>query len=201
MFNTKTAVINSEEFTSDYMSAGINDNVTLKEVNVRKSPTNRDFLELIFENVNGQTASMSEWKNEKNMWIKTDEDLQRRDNAQFGRMLQILNCYYPTVEDVNLNTFKEMIDWVKAKLDPMIATKKALRLKVVYDKKGYTTISSNGIFVEDMATEQSQIKKFARDLFERPVQADVETSADPLAANTVSSTPVTSVTNNDDLPF
>lgn len=203
MYNTKTAVINSEEFVSDYMPVGINDNVTIKEVNVRKSPTDKDFLEIIFENKAGQTVSMSEWKNEKNMWIKTDEDLQKRDNAQFGRLMQIINCYYPTIEDVTLNTFKEMIDWIKSKLEPMIATKKDLRLKVVYDKRGYTTVSSNGIFVEPMTTEPSQIKKFARDLFERPVQADNEAKADPLAGMT--STPediekkLTSSTN--DLPF
>lgn len=206
MFNTKTIVINNEEFTSDYMSAGINDNITLKEVNVRKSPTNKDFLEIIFENSAGQTASMSEWKNEKSQWVKTDEDLQKRDNAQFGRLMQIINCYYPSIEDVTLNTFADMINWVKSKLDPMIATKKELRLKVVYDKKGYTTISSNGIFVEPMTTEQTQIKKFARDLFERPVQADVETPADPLAASNTVSTPVNFEskehgTSASDLPF
>lgn len=183
MYNTTTATINTGEFTSDYMSAGINDNVFLKEVNVKKSPTGKDFLEIIFENEAGQTASMSEWKNEKGMYTKTDEDLQRADNAQFGRMMQIINCYYPTIEDTTLNTFADMINWVSSKLTPMIATKKALRLKVVYDKKGYTTISRNGIFVEPMTVEQTQIKQFARDLFERPVQADNEAKADPLAGN------------------
>lgn len=201
MYNTQTAVITAEEFTSDYMSAGINDNVTLKEVNVKKSPTDKSFLEIIFENEQGQTASMSEWKNEKNMWIKTDEDLQRRDNAQFGRLLQILKCYYPVIEDVNLSTFVDMINWVKSKLDAVIPTKKKLRLKVVYDKKGYTTISTNGIFVEDMAVEQSQVKKFARDLFERPVQADNEAKADPLASTLGTSTPVMPEAPNGDLPF
>ena len=94
MYNTKTAVTQEQEFTSAYMPAGINENVTLKEVNVRKSPTDKDFLEFIFEDADGKTASMTEWKNEKNMWIKTDEDLQRRDDLQFGRIMQIINCYY-----------------------------------------------------------------------------------------------------------
>ena len=55
MFNTTTATatINPSEFTSDYMSAGINDNVYLKEVSVKKSPTGKDFLEIVFENENG----------------------------------------------------------------------------------------------------------------------------------------------------
>lgn len=206
MYNTATAVINSGEFTSDYMPVGINENVYLKEVNVRKSTTGKDFLEIVFENENGQTASMSEWKNEKGLYTKTDEDLQRADNSQFGRLMQIINCYYASIEDTTLNSFLDMINWVSSKLTPMIATRKALRLKVVYDKKGYTTISRNGIFVEPMEIEQTQIKLFARDLTERPVQADNEAKADPLAGN---STPVTESktdpfadqSKNDDMPF
>lgn len=209
MFNTTTATatINPSEFTSDYISAGINDNVFLKEVNVKKSPTGKDFLEIIFENADGQTASLSEWKNEKGLYTKTDDDLQRADNAQFGRMMQIINCFYETIEDTTLNSFADMINWVSSKLTPMIATKKALRLKVVYDKKGYTTISRNGIFVEPMTVEKTQIKKFARDLFERPVQADNEAAADPLAGNSIqgsesqSSNPFEGAGNDDAMPF
>lgn len=209
MFNTTTATatINPSEFTSDYISAGINDNVFLKEVNIKKSPTGKDFLEIIFENADGQTASLSEWKNEKGLYTKTDDDLQRADNAQFGRMMQIINCFYETIEDTTLNSFADMINWVSSKLTPMIATKKALRLKVVYDKKGYTTISRNGIFVEPMTVEKTQIKKFARDLFERPVQADNEAAADPLAGNSIqgsesqSSNPFEGAGNDDAMPF
>ena len=95
-----------------------------------------------------------------------------------------------------------MINWVTSKLTPVIANKTKLRLKVVYDKKGYTTISKNGIFVEPMTVESSQIKKFARDLFERPVQADNEASADPLT-NSIPDTEnkLGSTDTNGDLPF
>lgn len=198
MYNTNTAITNNDEFVSSYMPAGINENVFLKSVEAKKSPTGKDFLEITFENKEGQTAQMSEWKNEKSMWVKTDEDLQRRDNMQFGRIMQIINCYFPKIEG-EFNTFKEMIDWVQSTLTPMIATKKALRLKVVYDKNNYTQVSKNGIFVEPMDKEKTEIKKFARDNFERQVVADVETSADPLATTpTVDST---QVSGGDDLPF
>lgn len=199
MFNTTQATISKDEFVSDYMPVGINENVLLKEVNVKKSTTNKDFLEITFENEVGQTATFTEWKNEKNQWIKTDEDLQKRDNAQFGRLLQIINCYYPTIEDTTLNTFSEMINWVKAKLDSQIPVKTKLRLKVVYDKNGYTTVSKNGIYVEPMIVENSQISIFKKDLLERPIKADNEDTKDPLANN---STPDSE--NNDkkdDLPF
>ena len=208
MYSTKTATTNNYE--SNYMPVGINENVTLKEVNVNKTPQGRDFLEIIFENENGQTATMTEWKNEKNMWIKTDEDLQNRDNQQFGRILQILNCFYESGSlEFEGNSFAEMINWVKAQLEPATNPanmRQGMRLKVVYDKKGYTKVSSLGIFVEPMSVTESQIKLWKNDLLERPVQADVEKPIDPLiaAANEAIAlnTPVTETyTGADDLPF
>ena len=198
MFNTKSAVITNTENNGNYMPAGINENVHLKEVNVNVSPTGLDFLEIVFENKDGQTVSMSEWQNKKGLYTKTDEDLQRADDRQFGRLIQIINCFYPTIEDVELNSFKEMITWVKNKLDPMIATQKELRLKAVFDKNNYVTVSKNGIFVEPMTVDKkdSQIKKFSRDNFERTIVADKETS-DPLTGK---STPDTGK-GADDLPF
>lgn len=165
MFSTKTAVFDS---SNKYMNAGINDNVTLKEVNVLKSPNGRDYLEIIFEDADGATASLTEWKNEKNAWIKTDEELQRRDNQQFGRMLQILKCYFETIEDVELNTFVDMITWVKSKLDTVISGKKLLRLKTTYDNKGFIRVSNYGIFVEPMNVEETQIVLTGRDKTTRP---------------------------------
>ena len=170
----------------------------MKSVEAKKSPNGHDFLEIIFEDSEGKTASMTEWKNEKSMWVKTDEDLQRRDNLQFGRIMQIIYCYFPKIEG-EFNTFKEMIDWVQATLSPMVATKKALRLKVVYDKNNYTQVSKNGIFVEPMDKAETEIKKFSRDSFERQVVADVEKSTDPLASATNADS--TQASGSDDLPF
>ena len=197
MYNTKTAIVNNEEFNSNYMPVGINNDITLKSVTVEKSPQGKDFLRVTFENEAGQTAEFTEWKNEKNMWIKTDEDLQNRDNIQFGRILQLINSF-TTAPDVELNSFTDMINWVKATLDPFIPTNKKLRLKVIYDKKGYTQVSKYGTYVEPMDVKESQIKLFKNDLLERPVKADEEKPADPLAIHT-DSTPVTEKT--DDLPF
>jgi hypothetical protein len=180
------------------MPVGINENVFLKSVEAKKSPNGHDFLEVVFEDNEGKTATMTEWKNEKSMWVKTDEDLQRRDNLQFGRIMQIINCYFPKIEG-EFNTFKEMIDWVQATLSPMVATKKALRLKVVYDKNNYTQVSKNGIFVEPMDKAETEIKKFSRDSFERQVVADVEKSTDPLASATNADS--TQASGGDDLPF
>lgn len=199
MYNTKAATINNDEFSSSYMPVGINENVTIKDITIEKSPTGRDFLRITFENDAEQTVEMTEWKNEKNMWIKTDEELQRRDNMQFGRILQIINCFFETTPDVELNSFVDMINWVKNILTPLMPTKKKLRLKCIYDKNGYTKVSQNGIFIEPMDIKETQIKLFKRDLLERPIKADVETSADPLVSVTTDNIPDTATPNG--LPF
>ena len=197
MYSTKTATTSNEEFTSSYMPVGINENITLKEVNVNKTPNGRDFLEIIFENENGQTATMTEWKNEKNMWIKTDEDLQRRDNQQFGRILQVIDAFKGGHNDFEGSSFIEMITWAKMCLND--GESGTARLKVTYDKNGYTQVSKNGIFVEPMSVTESQIKLWKNDLLERPVVADREPAADPLS---VTAAPVTETqTGVDDLPF
>ena len=197
MYSTRTATTNNEEFNSLYMPVGINENITLKEVNVNKTPQGRDFLEIIFENEDGQTATMTEWKNEKNMWITTDEDLQRRDNQQFGRILQVIDAIKGGHNDFEGSSFIEMITWAKMCLND--GDNSPLRLKVTYDKKGYTQVSKNGIFVESMDVTESQIKLWKNDLLERPVVADKEPAADPLSVTTA---PVTAdSTGADDLPF
>ena len=201
MYSTKTATVNNNEFNSSYMPVGINENVTLKEVNVNKTPQGRDFLEIIFENEQGQTATMTEWKNEKNMWVKTDADLQKRDDQQFGRILQVFDAVKGGHPDFEGSSFAEMINWVKTNLAD--GENSPVRLKVIYDKKGYTQVSNHGLFIEPMSIEESQIKLWKNDLLERPVQPDRED--DPLAGQTMSdfSTPVTadSKTGADDLPF
>ena len=202
MYSTKTATTNNEEFISNYMPVGKNDNVTLKEVNVNKTQNGRDFLEIVFSNKNDQTAKMTFWKNEKNMWIKTDEELQHRDDQQFGQILQLIDSFYETRPEAEFNNFLEMINWVKDKLTPMIEVKKDLRIKVVYDNKGYTKVSTLGIFVEPMTVTESQIKVFKKDLLERPVVADIESTTDPLSTSNGVTTPTTedSTRSADDLP-
>jgi len=197
MYSTKTATTVVSE--GNYMPVGINENIKLKEVNVKKSQNGKDFLEIIFENENGQTATMTEWKNEKNMWIKTDADLQARDDQQFGRILQVIDAVKGGHNDFEGNSFADMINWVKDQFSD--GTNDPVRLKVNFDKNGYTRVSSYGVFIEPMsvAKEESQIKLWKNDLLERPVKADNEKPVDPLAPT---STPVTETsTGADDLPF
>jgi hypothetical protein len=142
---------------------------------------------------------MTEWKNEKNQWIVTDADLQKRDDQQFGRILQVIDAIKGGHNDFEGSSFVEMISWAKQTLND--GESAPVRLKITYDKNGYTQVSKNGIFVEPMTVAESQIKLWKNDLTERPVKADEEKPADPLAPTTVESTPVTETTGADDLPF
>ena len=200
MYSTKQAIKSAN--TSKYMSAGIKDNITLTEVRVDKSPNGNDFIEITFSDEDGRTVTMTEWKNKINSWIKDEADLQKNDDKQFGRILQILSCFYPDEAlQVELDSFSSMINWVNTMLGSIIATNKLLRLKIVYNNSGYTTTSHNGIFIEPMDVTQTEIEKLPRDRFERPVVADQEPSTDPLAVPTSTSTPESTSENNDNLPF
>ena len=200
MYSTKQAIKSAN--TSKYMSAGIKDNVKLAEVRVDKSPNGNDFIEITFSDEDGRTVTMTEWKNKINSWIKDETELQKNDDKQFGRILQILSCFYPDEAlQVELDSFSSMINWVNTMLGSVIATNKPLRLKIVYNNSGYTTTSHNGIFIEPMDVTQTEIEKLPRDRFERPVVADQEPSTDPLAVPTSTSTPESVSENNDNLPF
>ena len=200
MYSTKQAIKSAN--TSKYMSAGIKDNVKLAEVRVDKSPNGNDFIEITFSDEDGRTVTMTEWKNKINSWIKDETELQKNDDKQFGRILQILSCFYPDEAlQVELDSFNSMINWVNTMLGNVIATNKPLRLKIVYNNSGYTTTSHNGIFIEPMDVAQTEIEKLPRDRFERPVVADQEPSTDPLAVPTSTSTPESNSENKDILPF
>lgn len=199
MYSTKTAI---ESTGSIYMNAGINDNVTLSNVEVTKSPTGKDFIRLTFSDADGKTAGMTEWKNEKSMYVKTDAELQKEDDRQFGRIIQIIKCYVSEIPDVELNSFVDMINWVKITLDGVNKDTK-LRLKVVYDNKGFIRVSKNGIFVEPMSVQESRIVLTGHDKTVRPdIPVDKEDApkTDPLSAVN-DAIPADETNSDDDLPF
>lgn len=199
MYSTKTAI---ESTGSVYMNAGINDNVTLSNVEVAKSPTGKDFIRFTFSDADGKTAEMTEWKNEKSMYVKTDAELQKEDDRQFGRIMQIIKCYISEVPDVELNSFIDMINWVKTILNGVNKDTK-LRLKVVYDNKGFIRVSKNGIFVEPMTVQESRIVLTGRDKTIRPdipVDKEETPKIDPLSAVN-DATPADETNSDDDLPF
>lgn len=186
-----------EKNDTKYIPAGIQENVALKSARVTTSPQGNMFLEIVFEK-DGATLTQTEWKPTKfgNM---TEEDLQKKEDTQFSRMMQILLCFYKDEELIfNATSFA---DWAAEIADYLNKADKSklLRVKIVYNNKGYTTLPTYAkyTFIEPMSVskEDSAIVELGIDKFTRPVIADKEEVVDTLS--------ITETSNDDpnELPF
>ena len=189
-----------------YIPTGIIEDVTLKSARAETSPNGNAFLEITFEK-NGATLTHTEWEPVMGQFITTEEDLQKKMDNQYSRMLQILVCFYKD-EEINFNgeSFKEFAKWVADMLNNADKTIK-LRVKVVYNKKGYTTLPNYAkyTFIEPMVLPEGETSKIAEltiDQFTKPVIADQETPVTNPLTNPVEATAAMNTTDkNDDLPF
>lgn len=164
-----------------FLTAGIHDNITLDSIRIDKSINGNYFIEMKFISEDGKYMTHTEWEPTKSPNM-TDDDLQRKCDNQFKRFDQILECYYPNAEDRAFlgESFKGLIDWISEKLNAANKNTK-LRLKVVYNDRGYTTLPRYCVykFIEPMSIVEagkSVIVKLGIDNFEKPVVADTETA-------------------------
>ena len=173
-----------------FIPAGIHENVTLKSARVAESPTGLKFLEIVFEK-NGATLTQTEWKPTKFEGMD-DSALQKKEDTQFSRMMQILLCWYSDEQLVfNGTSFEEFSQEVVNYLNNADKSKK-LRVKIVYNDKGYTTLPSYAryTFIEPMALPEGQtssITELRIDNFTKPVVADTETPVANLTSISTSS--------------
>lgn len=186
-----------------FIPAGIHENVQLKNARLAESPTGNKFLEIVFEK-DGATLTQTEWKPTKFEGMD-DNALQKKEDTQFSRMMQILLCFYTDEQLVfNCSTFEEFATEVANYLNNADKSK-LLRVKIVYNNKGYTTLPSYAkyTFIEPMILPEGQttaIAKLGIDNFEKPVIADVETPVVSLDAEVKNETFSTG-SNENDLPF
>lgn len=189
--NVKTADVN-------FIEAGIHENLSLAGIRAEKSVNGNNFLEIKLVNEAGATFTHTEYEPSAFPGDAPDK-LQSKQDNQLSRILQLLKVYY-SEEDLlkaagELNSFEEMTQWVKRAAEAADKSKK-LRVKVVYNEKGYTTLPKYAkyTFIEpmDVSATDSKIKQLAIDLFVRPIVADKEatTVSNPFAAaaSTVSTT-------------
>lgn len=201
MYNTKRAeenVVISND--SKYLDAGIHDNVKVEEASVRKSPTDKTFLEIKFTK-DGKVMTHTEWEARKRD-DETTESYEAKCDRQVSRMLQILKCFYPKESLVFTgSSFKEFVDWVAAMINAADKNK-LVKVKIVYNDSGYTTLPKYSAFqfIEPMILpegETSKIAKLGIDLFERPIVADKEQKEN----NPLESSFKTIADAEDELPF
>lgn len=182
---------------SKYLDAGIHENVQLVSAKVDRSVNGNIFLEIRFEK-DGQELVQTEWESTKLPGM-SDEEHQARGNRQVKRLLQILGCFYPKEALVFTGTsYAEFINWVKDLVNAADKTK-LVKVKVVYNKKGYTTLPSycKFTFIEPMVLpegEESKIVELGIDQFTRPILADTEKTVDNPLVGATEATP-------EDLPF
>lgn len=186
-----------------FIPAGIHENVALKSARVDKSPNGNSFIEIVFEK-DGATLTQTEWKPSK-FGDMTDEQVQKKEDTQFSRMMQILLCFYKDEELIfNGSTFEDfanhVVDYLN-KADKSIL----LRIKIVYNDKGYTTLPAYAkyTFIEPMELPEGKTSAIAElkiDNFVKPVVADKEITVDALKpASSVSADTTFNASN--DLPF
>ena len=210
---SKKAAQEVSDFKSKYMNAGINEVVSIDKVEVKVSPNGNKMFDITFINEQGQTAVHTEWEPKMAPWMKDKSDLERNQARQFKKMLQILMCYY-TDEQINFEgeDFMSFANYIATMLNAADKTKK-LRLKLVYNKDGYTTIPTavDDTFIEPMSVTESKIQITAKDIVVRPVIADKEVTVNnPFTTTTMTAAPTfteptvaTAAFNNNtsDLPF
>lgn len=187
-----------------YLEAGIHDNVKFTSVKTAVSPTGKNFIEFRFEK-DGKELVHTEWE-PKERAEDTEEQNQNKATNQVTRINRILRCFYPKeVLNFTGSSYKEFTNWVVAMLNA--ANKDTLlKVKVVYNKDGYTTLPSYVKFaaIEPMnipmgfyeeGKNESMIREITGiDLFIKPVVSDKETvEVNPLE--------VKQETPADDLPF
>lgn len=189
---SKKAAQEVSDFKSKYMNAGINEGVSIDKVEVKVSPNGNKMFDITFINEQGQTAVHTEWEPKMAPWMKDKSDLERNQARQFKKMLQILMCYY-TDEQINFEgeDFMSFANYIATMLNAADKTKK-LRLKLVYNKDGYTTIPTavDDIFIEPMNVTESKIQITAKDIVVRPVIADKEVTVNnPFTTPTMTAAP------------
>lgn len=190
-----------QESKNKYLEAGIHDNVKFVSARVDKSINGNIFIEFKFEK-DEQTMTHTEWESTKKP-MESEEDFQNRANRQVKRILQILSCFYPKEALVFTgSSFNEFANWVVNLLNA--ANKDILlRVKIVYNNKGYTTLPNycKFTFIEPMNLPEGQVSKITElniDVFVRPITADKETTdVNPLDKVDKG----VADTQNDDLPF
>ena len=206
MYNSAKA--KSIKTTNKVVTVGINDNCKFVTGEVKTSQNGNSFFELIFENVEGVKITQTEWKPTRFDGM-TDEDYQTKYDTQYSRMLQILECFYKE-EELNFNgeSFIEFANWIIDLLNK-VDKETLLRIKFVYNNRGYITLPSYAKFqfIERMDTPKSNIKILDKHQLVRPIVADTEVTVNTnylaTPGTSLGSQENTTTTNqvNSDLPF
>jgi hypothetical protein len=174
----------------------------------KQTENGNKFLAFYFKNSAGETVSRTEWEVKKTDRI-TQEQYESKIVNQISRIKQIVTKYIPEEQyNSDVNTFE---DFCKKTIELLGDKHKdvKIRIKVVYDSNGYTTLPnySKYQFIEsmDISSDSSKIKVLNIDQMERaPRNNEYDNEALFQTAGQTQAQPTTQTTtqgNPNDLPF
>ena len=175
-FSTVQARKSFEPKNVPFMSGGIHENITIKDIVIDKLPAgNKCYIRFVYEAENGLIMQHTEFEPSGKRPFQTDEEYQKSINNQINRMINNHITPYFGWEDGNYipdlydsripeerNKMEEhllrvnpqysgssyfgLVTWLKEKIEDVSKTMK-LRIKVVYGDKGYTQLPKYSQYV------------------------------------------------------
>ena len=200
--STKTAAN-----ATTWIQPGIHDNLKLVDVKYDVSKNGKRFLAFYAENAQGDTVSCTEWeytpkKSIDQMDMKEKETALSIIENQKSKIKQIVEIFKGNF-NITAESFEDFAKKTVAFIGDSYKNK-AIRLKVVYDKRGWTTFgqSSKTVFIESMTTskEDSKIRILQSDRMIRPEQPD-EQNREANPANDIVDLGLQSPESSDEVPF
>ena len=198
--------IETEGKKFNFIDAGIHENIMLTNLRIDVSPTNKDYLEFTFANEDGEELKKTEWQPTLREGDKP-EVLVNKCKNQASRVKHIMTRYLSeeqTQIEYNYDNWLTYAKAIKAKLDPVKGSTK-VRIKAIYDDKGYVTLPNYKPFLESMAIPLSDTKLSIRSnekMTKNSGDVEVKTT-NPFEPTTNVATPGVAVSDTppSDLPF
>lgn len=192
IFDTKVARQNFESKNVPFMPGGIHENVIMKDIIVDKLASGSYYIRFVYENESGLIMQHTEFEPTKRPFA-TDQEFQKSVDNQLNRMAnnQLIPYFgYVNGELLSEEELEKVVpsysgtsyfgytQWLKETIEEISKTVK-LRIKVVYGKKGYTSLPNTSLYesVEPMSSNKTRLVKLKMDQFE-PIIVDDEKSID-----------------------
>lgn len=199
--NTQTQIANSN---TNFIDTGIHENVEMTNIEYKISPNGNKMIVFSFAAPTGETLTHTEWEPKDN----DPEKEKAKQLNQIQRIKQIAVSVIPENEFViEAKDFEEFCRKTQFIIGNRYVGKK-LRIKVVYNNGGYTSLPNYGYFIEPMSVpqEKSKLKIISIDRMTRETPDKEPTGeANPFATveKVKNNQPTASYANigTDNLPF
>lgn len=205
-----TEDIQKPNVSNRYMGPGIHENVEMTRVEYAKTEKS-EYLAFYFVNDKNEQLSHTEWKIKMNKPLEEMEEglvkfYTNITNEQVARIDRIVTTFIPkeTFQGVEADTFEEFANKTITALGDSYKGKR-VRIKVVYDKRNYTSLPpyTNYKWIEsmDIPTEKSEIEILGKDKMVKDIPKNME-GADPVS-NIIEQKAIanTDASKTEDLPF